>query len=202
MVMIFDDFDRGPPSKESQLSTAAQQGDTAKIRTLVDEGVDIDCWSGKALRNAADRGHLDTIAVLLECGANPDVALKAARSAQEAEAVKILSAVAEQQEQARLDREHDGFGREGDNVAVRKQFMDNGKSVVTKIFDFETHEVTTTVVRDGMQSMFVRNFRDMEEQGVIEKAYRAIRAQGANPPDWKSTRVEKQKAPGGLKIGG
>lgn len=59
------------------LSDAARKGDAAAVRTLLDEGVDVNTkyrYNRTALSFAADRGHADVVKLLLERGA--DVAVK------------------------------------------------------------------------------------------------------------------------------
>jgi ankyrin repeat protein len=58
--------------KADELSAAARRGDAAAVRTLVDEGVDVNTkfrYNRTALSFAADRGHVEVVKVLLARGA-------------------------------------------------------------------------------------------------------------------------------------
>jgi hypothetical protein len=58
-----------------ELRRAAGAGDVAKVKELLDKGVDVNAansYGGTALAFACDRGHLEVIKLLLDRGANPD----------------------------------------------------------------------------------------------------------------------------------
>jgi uncharacterized protein len=63
--------------KADALSDAARKGDAAAVKTLLDEGVDVNTkfrYDRTALSFAADRGHVDVVKVLLDHRA--DVTIK------------------------------------------------------------------------------------------------------------------------------
>ena len=68
-----------PPSaadKADALSEAARKGDAAAVKTLLDEGVDVNTkfrYGATALSYAADRGHLEVVKLLVERGADVNV---------------------------------------------------------------------------------------------------------------------------------
>lgn len=60
-------------SQAEALSEAVRKGDTAAVKKLLDEGVNVDTkfrYDRTALSFAADRGHVDVVKLLLERGAN------------------------------------------------------------------------------------------------------------------------------------
>jgi hypothetical protein len=62
-----------PPSKADQLQDAARKGDAAAVKTLLDEGVDVNTtfrYGTTALFFACDHGHIDVVKVLLDKGAD------------------------------------------------------------------------------------------------------------------------------------
>jgi len=62
-----------PPSKADQLQAAARKGDAATVKTLLDEGVDVNSkfrYGTTALFFACDHGHVDVVKVLLDKGAD------------------------------------------------------------------------------------------------------------------------------------
>ena len=65
-----------PPAASDRadaLSEAARRGDAAKVRQLLDEGVDVNTkfrYNRTALSFAADRGHADVVKLLIERGAD------------------------------------------------------------------------------------------------------------------------------------
>jgi hypothetical protein len=62
--------------KADALSEAARKGDTATVKKLLDEGVDVNTkfrYGATALSYACDRGHVDVVKLLLERGADPNV---------------------------------------------------------------------------------------------------------------------------------
>ena len=65
-----------PPAaadKADALSEAARKGDVAAVKTLLDEGVDVNTkfrYNRTALSFAADRGHVSVVALLLDRGAD------------------------------------------------------------------------------------------------------------------------------------
>ena len=64
------------PDKIDALATAARQGDVATVKTLLDEGVDVNTkfrYGATALSFAADHGHLEVVKLLLERGADVNV---------------------------------------------------------------------------------------------------------------------------------
>ena len=65
-----------PNDKADLLSEAARKGDAAAVKTLLDEGVDINTkfrYNRTALSFAADRGHVDVVKLLLDRGADVNV---------------------------------------------------------------------------------------------------------------------------------
>lgn len=63
----------GPPDGQAILN-AAKRGDTEKVLSLLDQGVDIeakDSYGATALMLAAYEGHQSTVRALLEAGADP-----------------------------------------------------------------------------------------------------------------------------------
>ena len=59
--------------RNEALSDAARRGDAARVRQLLDEGVDVDTkfrYNRTALSFAADRGHADVVKLLIERGAD------------------------------------------------------------------------------------------------------------------------------------
>lgn len=64
---------QSPPSDE--LWSAARQGELDKVKTLLDQGVDVNsatAYGSTAICFAADRGHVEVVKLLLERGANPN----------------------------------------------------------------------------------------------------------------------------------
>jgi uncharacterized protein len=62
--------------KADALSEAARKGDAAAVKTLLDEGVDVNTkfrYNRTALSFAADRGHVEVVKLLLERGADVTV---------------------------------------------------------------------------------------------------------------------------------
>jgi ankyrin repeat protein len=62
-----------PSDKADALSAAARKGDAPAVKTLLDQGVDVNTkfrYDRTALSFAADRGHVDVVKVLLERGAD------------------------------------------------------------------------------------------------------------------------------------
>jgi ankyrin repeat protein len=62
--------------KADALSEAARKGDAAAVKTLLDEGVDVNTrfrYNRTALSFAADRGHVEVVKVLLDRGADVTV---------------------------------------------------------------------------------------------------------------------------------
>jgi ankyrin repeat protein len=62
--------------KADALSAAARKGDAAAVKTLLDEGVDVNTkfrYNATALSYAADRGHVDVVKLLLDRGADVHV---------------------------------------------------------------------------------------------------------------------------------
>ena len=58
-----------------ELRRAAGTGDVAKVKELLDKGIDVNAantYGATALASAADRGHLEVVKLLLERGANPN----------------------------------------------------------------------------------------------------------------------------------
>ncbi len=66
-----------PPSDKAEaLAEAARKGDAAVVKTLLDEGVDVNTkfrYGATALSYACDRGHLDVVKLLLDRGADVNV---------------------------------------------------------------------------------------------------------------------------------
>ena len=65
-----------PPTKAEQLQDAARKGDAATVKTLLDEGVDVNTkfrYNATALFYACDHGHLDVVKVLLDHGADMSI---------------------------------------------------------------------------------------------------------------------------------
>lgn len=63
-------------SDAEQLSEAARRGDAAKVKALLEKGVDVNTkfrYDVTALSFACDRGHLEVVKVLLEHGADVNV---------------------------------------------------------------------------------------------------------------------------------
>lgn len=61
------------PTKADQLQDAARKGDAATVKTLLDEGVDVNTkfrYGATALFYACDHGHVDVVKVLLDKGAD------------------------------------------------------------------------------------------------------------------------------------
>src|SRR4029077_8849458 len=61
-----------PSAKADALAEAARKGDAAVVKTLLDEGVDVNTkyrYGATALAYACDRGHLDVVKLLLDRGA-------------------------------------------------------------------------------------------------------------------------------------
>jgi hypothetical protein len=64
------------PTKAEQLQDAARKGDAAAVKTLLDEGVDVNTkfrYNTTALFFACDAGNLDVVKVLLDRGATMNV---------------------------------------------------------------------------------------------------------------------------------
>jgi ankyrin repeat protein len=62
--------------KSDALSEAARKGDAAAVKTLLDEGVDVNTkfhYDRTALSFAADRGHVDVVKLLLDRGADANI---------------------------------------------------------------------------------------------------------------------------------
>jgi hypothetical protein len=62
-----------PATKAEQLQDAARKGDAAKVKQLLDEGVDVNTrfrYNATALFYACDHGHVDVVKVLLDKGAD------------------------------------------------------------------------------------------------------------------------------------
>src|SRR4051812_34252850 len=60
-------------TKAEQLQDAARKGDAAAVKTLLDEGVDVNTkyrYGATALLYACDAGHIDVVKVLLDKGAD------------------------------------------------------------------------------------------------------------------------------------
>ncbi len=58
-----------------ELWSAARQGDLAKVKSLLDQGIDVNAataYGSTALCFAADRGHVEVVKLLLDRGANPN----------------------------------------------------------------------------------------------------------------------------------
>ena len=65
-----------PADKAEALSAAARKGDVAAVKTLLDEGVDVNTkfrYNATALSYAADRGHVEVVKLLLDRGADVHV---------------------------------------------------------------------------------------------------------------------------------
>ncbi len=65
-----------PLTKAEQLQDAARKGDAAAVKTLLDEGVDVNTkfrYNATALFYACDHGHLEVVKVLLDRGADMTV---------------------------------------------------------------------------------------------------------------------------------
>jgi ankyrin repeat protein len=63
-------------TKAEQLQDAARKGDAAAVKTLLDEGVDVNTkfrYNATALFYACDHGHLEVVKVLLDHGADMSV---------------------------------------------------------------------------------------------------------------------------------
>jgi ankyrin repeat protein len=63
-------------SRDEQLLTAADKGDTVKVLDLIRQGADVDAktWEGvTSLMYATENGNLPVMKVLIRCGADPDV---------------------------------------------------------------------------------------------------------------------------------
>lgn len=73
---------------------AADNGNTALVGKLLDEGADIHAASECALRRATDNGHTGTVALLIERGADiravHDIALRSAAKNGDPEMVALL----------------------------------------------------------------------------------------------------------------
>jgi len=67
-------FAQAPPlTKAEQLQDAARKGDAAAVKTLLDEGVDVNTkfrYNATAIFYACDAGHVDVVKVLLDKGAD------------------------------------------------------------------------------------------------------------------------------------
>ncbi len=59
-------------SLESQLSQAAKDGDTWRMRILLDKGADMNADDGSMLADAALRGHDDVVILILDKTGDPD----------------------------------------------------------------------------------------------------------------------------------
>jgi hypothetical protein len=62
--------------RNDALSEAARRGDAAKVKELLDQGVDVNTkfrYNATALSYAADRGHLEVVKLLIERGADVNV---------------------------------------------------------------------------------------------------------------------------------
>jgi hypothetical protein len=65
-----------PGDKADALAEAARKGDAAVVKTLLDEGVDVNTkyrYGATALSYACDRGHLDVVRLLIDRGADVNV---------------------------------------------------------------------------------------------------------------------------------
>src|SRR5256885_771848 len=62
-----------PPPHAGQLQDAARKGDAAAVKTLLDEGVDVNTkfrYNATAIFFACDAGHVDVVKALLDKGAD------------------------------------------------------------------------------------------------------------------------------------
>jgi ankyrin repeat protein len=62
-----------PADRADALSAAARKGDVAAVKTLLDEGVDVNTkfrYNATALAFAADRGHVEVVKLLIARGAD------------------------------------------------------------------------------------------------------------------------------------
>ena len=99
-------------SSHLELLKAADSGDLARVKLLVEAGADIHAKDDRALRLASNYGHLEVVKYLVGCGANihawDDGALRGASRNGHLEVVEYLKHVVLMQDRKRKILEHLG----------------------------------------------------------------------------------------------
>ena len=77
VLMLFTVFAQSPPAPSDALLEAARTGDRARVAALLDGGADVNAvsrYNVSALGFAAERGHFEIVRLLVERGANVNIA--------------------------------------------------------------------------------------------------------------------------------
>jgi hypothetical protein len=145
-----------------QLMSAAEMGDTARMKDLLAQGADADGESGFPLIWAAYKGHFAAVEVLLEAGAN--------REASDSSGKTPLMYAREKgyEDVARLLEEY----KFPDQVIVRRRL---GSAFMEEVFDFERLErVSVLYTEDRQPVSFERDtFQDVgdKDEPTLRKAF-------------------------------
>lgn len=189
-----------------KLEKAASRGDVAGVRQALADGGDPNHANGLGLANAAYSGYEEIVKLLLEHGADIDLALAGhagstvtCRNLREYKERFSEHTQAYIEKQERIRAEFNGYDKDTDHSVLRREKHDNNRLTLKHVFNFETRQVTTVALDSGRCGVTVRAFADFSDTSQIEEAYAMFRKQGGGDFDWNTRQVNKKKS--GVKIG-
>lgn len=189
-----------------KLEKAASSGDVEGVIRGLAEGGDPNHASGLGLANAAYSGYEEIVKLLLEHGADVDLALAGhegstvtCRRLREYRERFAEHAQAYIEKQERIRAEFNGYEKDTDHSVIRREKHDGGQLTLKHVFNFQTRQVTTVALDSGRCGVNTREFADFSDTAQIEEAYAMFRKQGGGDFDWNTRQVNKKKS--GVKIG-
>ena len=179
-----------PLTKAEQLQDAARKGDAATVKTLIDDGVDVNTkfrYGATAIFYASDHGHLEVVKVLLDKGA--DLSVKDTFYGFTPLALAIGPAQKKKPEHAEIAKLLIAKGAAGKEAALASVVASSDAALAKVILD--SGGIPATNLSDALETARAQNKTDMV--GLLEKA-------GAKPyEDFKIDAAVLAKLPGTYK---